>query len=168
MTLFWGVKYTCVTERKEVSNVNSDPSENFIKELCEKGAIADMLEQYIISCDHPETTAQEGIASLDGISNTKKEKKQKTQKCSFPNLAGFCRYLNIGTDQLEALQDIYPEQYGRILAVLEDEALNSGISPTLISAYLKKRLGYESPSKRNHREEQLQISFEHNIFEDGE
>ena len=148
--------------------MNSDLSENLIKELCEKGKIADMLEQYIISCYYTEAPAQDSIASSDGNSNTKKEKKQKTQKCSFPNLAGFCRYLNIGTDELEEIENTYPAQYGRILTVLEDEALNSGISPTLISAYLKKRLKYESPSKRNSHEGQLQISFEHNIFEDGE
>ena len=51
--------------------------------------------------------------------------------------------------------------------MLEDEALNSSLSPTLISAYLKKRLGYASDSSAESSENQLQIKFEHDIFEDG-
>ena len=147
--------------------MNSDQSETTIRRLCENGEIADALEQYLISCSSPKIPAQDGIASSDGNSNNKKEKKQETQKSSFPNLAGFCRFLRIGTDELEALCEDYPKQYGRILAVLEDEALNSGVSPTLVSAYLKKRLKYENTAQKGQREEQLHISFEHDIFEDG-
>ena len=51
------------------------------------------------------------------------------------------------------------------LAILEDEALNSALSPTLVSAYLKKRLGYDGTEKR--ASSQLEISFEHDVFEDG-
>ena len=147
--------------------MNSDPSETLIKKLCENGQITEMLKQYIINCYCDDSPAQESTASMDGNSNTKREKKQ-TKKYSFPNLAGFCRYLNIGTDELDVLEEEFPTQYGRILAVLEDEALNSGVSPTLISAYLKKRLKYDPLSQKSARGEQLQISFEHDIFEDGE
>ena len=57
--------------------------------------------------------------------------------------------------------------YGKILTVLEDEALNSGLSPALVSSYLKKRLGYDG-IKAQESSSQLEIKFEHDIFEDGE
>ena len=76
--------------------------------------------------------------------------------------------MQVGTDELELLLKEYPEQYGRILAVLEDEALNSSLSATLVSAYLKKRLHYDTGTAKASYEGQLQISFEHDIMEDGE
>ena len=148
--------------------MNSDQSEDLIRELCENGGINDALKKYMADCSPRTIPAQESKASSDGNSNQKKEKKQEIQKGSFPNLAGFCRYLNVGTDELEHVAEDYPSQYGRILAVLEDEALNSGLSPTLISAYMKKRLRYDLSTQRSSRDEQLHISFEHDIFEDGE
>lgn len=147
--------------------MNSDQSESLIKELCENGQIAEVLEKYILSCSAPEIPAQDSTALSDGNSNQRKTKKQEAQKGAFPNLAGFCRYLKTGTDEIEAILGEYPEQYGRILAALEDEALNSGLSPTLISAYLKKRLHYDAGQTRTSHEEQIQIRFEHDIFEDS-
>ena len=82
-------------------------------------------------------------------------------------MAGFCRYLGISTDELERLSRDFPVQYGRLISVFEDEALNSGLSPTLLSAYLKKRIGYEV-AKKSACDEQIRISFEHDILEDGE
>ena len=55
----------------------------------------------------------------------------------------------------------------QIYLTLEDEALNSGLPPALLSAYLKKRLGYEKELQAV-EEMPLQIQFEHDIFEDGE
>ena len=63
-------------------------------------------------------------------------------------------------------QQIYPEHLA--LAVLEDEALNSDLSPTLLSAYLKRRLGYDTPARALAQKDQICISFEHDIIEDGE
>ena len=85
----------------------------------------------------------------------------------FPNLAGFCRFIGISTSELEAFGKDNPNDYGIILTVLEDEALNSGLSPALVSAYLKKRLGYDA-TKALETSSQLEIKFEHDIFEDGE
>ena len=57
-------------------------------------------------------------------------------------------------------------------AALEDEALNASNSPTLLSAYLKKRLGYlEKQSKGEQNESEcglMRLVFEHDIEEDGE
>ena len=146
--------------------MNSDQSEDLIKELCESGRIDDVLEEYILACSEKEARAENADALSD--ENSKRQKKQENTKASFPNLAGFCRYLGTGTEELSQLAHDYPSEYGRILAVLEDEALNSTLSPTLISAYLKKRLGYDSGASSTSFKNQLQIKFEHDIFEDGE
>ena len=117
------------------------------------GNIINLLEQYVISCN---------TESLKDNSKTSSKSKQ-----GFPNLAGFCRFIKVSTSELESFGRENPEVYGRILAVLEDEALNSKLSPTILSAYMKKRLNYDrsSPIESN---TQLEIKFEHDIFEDGE
>lgn len=143
--------------------VNSDQSNDFIKELCESGRIDSMLDKYILYCSAGDPLRQNALSHSD-----KSDKSEKQDKSSFPNLAGFCRYLEIGMDELTLLAQEYPLIHGRILAVLEDEALNSKLSPTLVSAYLKKRLNYGSEDSRDPLKNQLQIKFEHDIFEDGE
>lgn len=116
------------------------------------GNIINLLEQYVISCN---------TESLKDNSKASSKSKQ-----GFPNLAGFCRFIKISASELESFGRENPEIYGRILAILEDEALNSAISPTVISAYLKKRLGYEAV-KHHTDQTQLEIKFDHDIFEDG-
>lgn len=119
------------------------------------GEIINLLNEYILAC-RSDTSPQ----SCDG------GKKKESEKTVFPNLAGFCRFLGIGTSELKSLIQNYPDVYGRILTVLEDEALNSKLSPTLVSAYLKTRLGYDA-SRPQETSSQLEIKFEHDIFEDG-
>lgn len=116
------------------------------------GKIINLLEEYVLSCSEELNKNTEGA--------------KKKSKQSFPNLAGFCRFIGVSAAKLERFGKEAPEVYGRILAILEDEALNSSLSPTLISAYLKKRLGYEA-SKTQEDRGQLEIKFEHDIFEDG-
>lgn len=90
---------------------------------------------------------------------------------SFPNLAGFCRYLGCGMSASEELRATYPAQYDFICAALEDEALNFSLSPTVLTAYLKQRLGYgeklDAASAGSAECGQLQLIFEHDITEDG-
>ena len=52
---------------------------------------------------------------------------------------------------------------------MEDEALNaSSVSPTLITAYLKRRLGYaEKPEASSAECGDVRVIFEHDITEDG-
>ena len=171
MTLFLAVQYRCV-QRERRYEVNSDQSECPIKELFASGEIHTLLEKYIRDCEiagsdlscRDTTTEQADLFDR----NSRKQKKQTKCKSSFPNLAGFCRYLGIGSDELSELAEEYPKDYGRILTALEDEALNSALSPTLISSYLKKRLGYGSIKGSEACSSQVQIQFEHDIFEDGE
>lgn len=57
-----------------------------------------------------------------------------------------------------------------LLAMFEDEALNCELSATLVSAYLKKHLGYgektEAP-RGSCQTEGLKLVFDHDIWEDG-
>lgn len=61
---------------------------------------------------------------------------------SFPNVAGFCRYCGYGEEWFGELKRKFPSACDFILTALEDEALNVDRSPTLVTAYLKHRLGY--------------------------
>ena len=119
------------------------------------GELTALLNQYLINC-HTEQAEEKS----DG-------KKKSRREAPFPNLAGFCRFIGVSTSELESFGKNHPYEYGKILTVLEDEALNSGLSPALVSAYLKKRLGYDG-ARLNESSSQLEIKFEHDIFEDGE
>ena len=142
--------------------MNSEQNELSVGDMYENGSIYTILCDYLNFCDPSEENTSEANKP------TGNSKAQKSKKTSFPNLAGFCRYIGIGIDEFFRLSASYPEHSGRILTVLEDEALNSGVSASLLSAYLKKRLGYGSTESPQSPEQQLCISFEHDIFEDGE
>jgi hypothetical protein len=119
----------------------------------EMGKLPRLLKSYLESC-HAE--------------NEFGERKSKER---FPNLAGFCRWIGCGIGEAEELKSSHPQLYGCICAILEDEALNANISPTLINAYLKQRLGYaEKPTAVDKRTDcgQLRLIFEHDIEEDGQ
>ena len=71
---------------------------------------------------------------------------------------------------MELLQKPNPELYDRICTVLEDEALNSDLSASVLTAYLKQRIWREEPSAEKSAVTsggQLRLVFEHNILEDG-
>ena len=139
-------------EKRETDEMNS--SESSLADICKDQQIFDRLQAYLVSCT-PDNTACD-------------KKSSSSQKASFPNVAGFCRFLGVGTEDLEAIGDEYPSVHAKILAVFEDEALNSGLSATLLSAYLKRHLGYDSSARHSKGASQLQIRFEHDIMEDGE
>ena len=64
------------------------------------------------------------------------------EKSTFPNLAGFCRHCGFSRQNFTRKRERYPEVCGLILAALEDEALNADKSASLVTAYLRHRLGY--------------------------
>ncbi len=86
-----------------------------------------------------------------------------------PNLAGFCRYLGCALSDIQCLRDTNVRLFDRLCAVFEDELLNHSPSPTIMSAYLKKRLGYaeENADERSVACQQMNLIFEHDIEEDG-
>ena len=75
---------------------------------------------------------------------------------------------NVYRGNLEALSNEFPEEINLLYAILEDEALNSGLPPAVLSAYLKKRLGYDKDNGADELGETMTIRFEHNILDDGE
>ena len=66
---------------------------------------------------------------------------QTGENC-FPNVAGFCRYCGQGEEWFNRQREKFPVACDFILTSLEDEALNVDRSPSLVTAYLKHRLGY--------------------------
>lgn len=98
----------------------------------------------------------------------KKEEDAKKQAELFPNLAGFCRWLGCGTEEFAKLEKLHPRLCDRILAILEDEALNSQLSSSTLNAYLKQRLWREEDERTEvNADPQLRLIFEHDILEDG-
>lgn len=83
---------------------------------------------------------------------------------AFPNLAGFCRFCRIGEENLAKLRRRYPTAYDFIMTALEDEALNADKSASLVTAYLKRRLGYGETA--DEQEQPILVSRE--LMQDGE
>ena len=123
---------------------------------CRNGEIFRLLEEYIRSC------CENCDSSVEEAKRSSKKAKRR-----FPNAAGFCRYCKIGEGEYETLAEKYPLEFERIQAVFEDEALNSEVSPTVLSAYMKKWVGYEKSPKTQVCDGQLKIIFDHDIMEDG-
>ncbi len=115
------------------------------------GDLAELARAYIESCSREEGGKHGG---------------------RFPNMAGFCRYLGMGVEQFCLSMKERQEEYDALCAMFEDEALNSGLSATLISAYLKRHLGYgeksEAAGKSSMELDQIKLVFEHDIYKDGE
>ena len=129
------------------------------KAFCNR-SIYKKLERYVDSCLISQTDS-------DGEERASRSRKKDSSYRRFPNIAGFCRYLGVGTDELleEAIR--FPREFGRIRAILEDEALNASLSTTVIAAYFKKRLGYDKDTEKSDNSAP-EVRFEHDIWEDGE
>lgn len=148
--------------------MKTDQSEAVISELYNDDRLSFLLDRYIEDCSEQSSEEHTEAVTPSASKSPRSQKKQSTGRAIFPNVAGFCRYLGIATDELEPLARSNPTLYGRLLTVFEDEALNSSLSPTLLSAYLKKRLGYDSTVPKQSCEGQFEIRFEHDILKDGE
>ena len=135
--------------------VNNEKQENrpvAFESAATEAELLEKLEQYLQSCR----------SSSDGD--------RKKASAPFPNLAGFCRHLGRGATDMELLQKSNPELYDRICTVLEDEALNSDLSASVLTAYLKQRIWRADSSTEKSAVDQggqLRLVFEHNILEDG-
>lgn len=118
-----------------------------------KKLLPDLLKQYLHSCaEETDTMAKKGTRP-------------------FPNLAGFCRTLGCGPQAFSQLAEAYPTHADWLTAVFEDEVLRREPSPTVLTAYLKRRLGYADKTKAEETEADcglMRLVFEHDITEDGE
>ena len=124
---------------------------NRFSSLCKIKKLKAMAEEYINFCRAPSDTAKRSVSR-------------------FPNIAGFCRYFDITETELQRLKKEHSEAYESLSLIFEDEALSFGASPTLLAAYLKRRLGYgeraENPSSDIDGGE-VRLIFEHDIEKDG-
>lgn len=118
--------------------------------LCRGKKLKEMTEEYIESCRSSSETASKAYDR-------------------FPNIAGFCRRFGIDNAELMRLKKERPDLYDHLTFTMEDEALNFGASPTLLSAYLKRRLGYADRNDTASVAEvgEMRLIFEHDINEDG-
>ena len=89
-------------------------------------------------------------------------------KGKFPNIAGFCRFIGVGISDITEFGAAYPSEYDRLLAIFEDEALNSELSASLLSAYMKKRMLYSSEDLSRTYSGEVNYCFEHDVYADGE
>lgn len=88
----------------------------------------------------------------------------------FPNVAGFARSLGVGVSTLKGVVGgEFPEQYGVMLALFEDEALNSAQSASILTAYMKEHLGFGEKKEGDATVPvgDVRLVFGHDISEDG-
>ena len=132
---------------------------DIIKEHCRRRTLNRILEKYIKSCR---------CVDNDGCDGTVTKQPSKKGLGRFPNIAGFCGFYRISIEDLEGLASEFPDEISYLYAIFEDEALNSGLPPAVLSAYLKKRLGYEKDDlSRSAAADLISIRFEHDIYDDG-
>lgn len=70
---------------------------------------------------------------------------------------------------LTRVQTKYPEQYGALMALFEDEALNYVKSSTVLNTYIKERLdlGEKKEGDGTGEESGICVVFEHDMSRDG-
>ena len=132
-----------------------------LRDACRRNILNRTLEKYIEGCRISDREADEAP-------DARKKRASRHSGGRFPNLAGFCRYYRVSIKDLDALSVEFPDEINMLYAILEDEALNSGLPPAVLSAYLKKRLGYDRDTSPSELENNVTIRFEHDIFDDGE
>jgi len=129
------------------------------EDFCKENSIVTLVEDYVIHC----------LNSSKSESETEKEKKKK-EKSRFPNFAGFCRYYGFTQKDMKKIHENYPEQYDALCMVFEDEAFNSELSPTVLTAYLKHRLGYSDKKQTESGvwdDGEISLVFDHDIEDAG-
>ena len=67
------------------------------------------------------------------------------KKQSFPNIAGFCRFCGCSVGELQRLKKSSPEDHEALMVYLEDAALNSGATATLVNMYLRQYGFWSAP-----------------------
>ena len=128
------------------------PCRTPLEEAADDGSIVELFDDYLIRCRN------------DGGDGKRKNAGR------IPNVAGFCRFTHSTLSDFERLRCTRPEVHGALCAALEDEALNSEMSASILSVYLKLRLGYAGETEEASRVTdtgQLRLIFDHDAYEDG-
>ena len=130
----------------------NSPCRTPLEEAADDGSIVELFDSYLLRC-------------RDECSDSKRKNAGR-----IPNVAGFCRFTQSTLSDFERLRHTRPEVHGALCAALEDEALNSEMSASILSVYLKLRLGYAGETEDVSRVTdtgQLRLIFDHDAFEDG-
>lgn len=123
-----------------------------LKRICYRGELIPLAEEYVKGCK---------------LSSAECEKRKSTER--FPNIAGFARTLGVGVSNIKSIEGKWPELYGALLAIFEDEALNSDKNATILNAYIKERLNFGEKREGGATLPvgDVKLVFEHDISEDG-
>ena len=116
-----------------------------VDELCRKGSPESSAENYIVFC----------------LSSDPKR---------LPNMAGFFRWLKLSAAALDHFRQAHSEKFRTVKMFFEDEAINSDLPPSIVSAYMKQLLSSENGTDEPKEESEGNITlvFEHDIEHDGE
>ena len=127
-----------------------------LKKICNRGELILCAEEYVKACRCKENTPDNKGARSKSADR-------------FPNVAGFARFLGVGVSSIKNIENKWPEQYGALLAIFEDEALNSDKNATILNTYIKERLffGEKKEGGAILPVGDVQLIFEHDIAEDG-
>ena len=130
----------------------NEPNRTALEEAADNGSIVKLFDEYLALCQ---------AEGADG---------KRKNAGRIPNVAGFCRFTHSTLSDFERLRHTRPEVHGALCAALEDEALNSEMSASILSVYLKLRLGYAGETEEVSRVTdtgQLRLIFDHDAYEDG-
>ena len=125
---------------------------------------------------NPERKRPEDKERVDKICKSRSTKKLAEQYIKFclsetpkrlPNIAGFFRWLKLSATARDHFKEAYEEEYKTVKMIFEDEALNSPLPPSIVSAYMKQYFSTEIGEDNSKRGE-ITLSFEHDIYHDGE
>ncbi len=77
--------------------------------------------------------------------------------------------LKIGVQDFGIIEESWPDQYGAMLALFEDEALNSDKNATVLNTYIKERLKFGEKKEGGAALPMgdINVIFEHDISKDG-
>ncbi|MBO5270930.1 MAG: hypothetical protein J6B77_09095 [Clostridia bacterium] len=138
------------------------------------GRMSLLLRRYLAYCG-----VKEGIYGADALESDRalsmeigksaaSAKKGEKSMLRLPNPAGFCRFLELDRESFLRLEAEFPTEVGRMRAVFEDEALNSGMSATVLGFYLRDLLG-AIPKDADVPQEggDITVKFAHDILTDG-
>lgn len=75
----------------------------------------------------------------------------------------------MGVSHIKSIETKWPEIYNALLAIFEDEALNSDKNATILNAYIKERLNFGEKKEGGATLPvgDVRLVFEHDIEEDG-
>lgn len=109
-------------------------------EICKSRSVQELAEQYIDEC----------------ISESPKR---------LPNFAGFFRWLRLSADARDHFMEAHEGEYRTLMMILEDEAWNSSLPPSIVSNYIKQ---YFSDDDKGGTQCEMTLTFAHDITKDGE